>query len=352
MCHDARCCFIPPHVLTWLINEGRDRERARALATLTTDFGVRTARIQNAKRRGRGPREGADMLATVAPPGPNRVITDAGHGWDVTAGRVVRGEGDPPAGDVDADEAYDGLGATYDFFAEVFGRRSIVDEGMPLRGVVHFGVDYDNAFWDGRRMVFGDGDGFYFHRFTRDLDVIAHELGHGVTEDEAGLEYWGQPGALNESLSDVWGALVQQRKEGQTAEQASWLIGDALVNPDNFPGQAIRSMKEPGTAFDGDVQPSHCDGYVRTTEDNGGVHINSGIPNRAFYTVATALGGYAWERAGRIWYESTRHPNLRATATFSQFARITVAVAQRLYGDGGEETRAVRHGWDTVGVTI
>ncbi len=352
MCHDARRCFIPPHVLTWLVNEGRDRERARVLATLNTDFGVRTARIQNAKQRGWGPREGADMLATVAPVGPSRIITDADHEWDVTAGNVTRGEGDPPTGDPDTDEAYDGLGATYDFFAQVFGRNSIDDEGMPLRGVVHFGTDYDNAFWDGRRMVFGDGDGFYFRRFTADLDVIAHELGHGVTEDEAGLEYWGEPGALNESLSDVWGALVQQHQQGQTAEEANWLIGDALVDPANFPGEAIRSMKAPGTAFDGDVQPAHCRDFVRTAEDNGGVHINSGIPNRAFFTIATALGGHAWERAGRIWYEASRDPHLRTTATFTQFARITVAVAEQRYGDASEETRAVRHGWDTVGLTI
>jgi len=203
MCRSALNCFIPPHVLTHLIEHGRDEERARALATLTNDFGLRAARVQNAKQRGRGPREGADAMATLAPPGPDRRIRNVEHHWSVTLGPFTRREGDTQTGDRHTDEAYDGLGDTYAFFAEVFGRNSIDDEGMPLRGVVHFGTNYDNAFWDGRRMVFGDGDGFYFHRFTRDLDVIGHELGHGVTEDENALEYFGQSGALNEHLSAV-----------------------------------------------------------------------------------------------------------------------------------------------------
>ena len=352
MCRNPLHCFIPPHVLKHLVQHGEDAERARMLTTLTTDFGVRAARLQNAKTRGRGPREGADIMATVAPPGPKRQIRDVDHHWEVTLGRIVRAEGDPPTGDRQTDEAYDGLGDVHAFFADVFGRNSIDDEGMPLRAVVHFGHDYDNAFWDGRRMVFGDGDGFYFHRFTRDLDVIAHELGHGVTEDENGLEYWGQPGALNESLSDVWGSLVQQYRDDTSAEEANWLIGDRIVQKGNFPGVAIRSMKAPGTAFEGDTQPKHWRDYVRTAEDNGGVHINSGIPNHAFYTVATTLGGKAWERAGRIWYETARHPTLKSTATFRQFARLTRRVANDQYGATSEEAKAVVKGWKKVGLDV
>lgn len=352
MCGKRLHCFIPPHVVTTLLERAEGDERRRLLKTLTNDAGMRTARIQNAKQRGRGPREGADALATLAAPGPNRLLRNVDHHWEVTLGRIVRREGDPPTGDHQTDEAYDGLGDTYDFFADVFGRNSIDDEGMPLRGVVHFGVDYDNAFWDGKRMVFGDGDGFFFHRFSRDLDVIAHELGHGVTEDQNGLEYWGQSGALNESLSDVWGALVQQYKLDQTVDQASWLIGDRIIKKENFPGDAIRSMKAPGTAFEGDLQPAHWRDYVRTTDDNGGVHINSGIPNYAFYTVATTLGGRAWERAGLIWYETARHPRLRPTATFRQFARLSIRVASQLFGTSSAEADAVRAGWDKVGFNL
>ena len=128
-------------------------------------------------------------LAALENKGANREIRDAQGAEQVMRGPIVRTEGQPPTGDAAADEAYDGLGATYDFWEQAYGRNSIDDEGMPLRGVVHYGQDYDNAFWDGRRMVFGDGDGKLFLRFTRSLDVIGHELAHGVTEDENGLQY-------------------------------------------------------------------------------------------------------------------------------------------------------------------
>ena len=173
----------------------------------------------NTVARGRkGPREGLDAVAAVAPGGRNRIIWDANKRWEVTGITRVRDEGQGPTGDAAVDEAYDGFGATYGFWEEVFGRDSIDDEFMPLRGVVHFGDDYPNAFWDGRRMTFGDGDGELFRRFTRSLDVIGHELGHGVIEDEAALEYWGQSGALNEHIADVAGIMVKQRKLSQTVD--------------------------------------------------------------------------------------------------------------------------------------
>jgi len=227
---------------------------------------------------------------------------------------------------------------------------------MPLRGVVHFGSDYDNAFWDGRRMVFGDGDNELFLRFTLSLDVIGHELGHGVTEDEAGLEYWGQSGALNESMSDVFGSLVKHHKLHQKADEADWLIGADLLGPD-VSGEALRSMAAPGTAYDDgvlgkDPQPGHMKDYVNTTQDNGGVHINSGIPNHAFYTAATNIGGYAWERTGLIWYETLRDPLLRSTETFQRFASFTVQTAQRLYGPASKDVQAVQAGWNKVGIIV
>jgi Zn-dependent metalloprotease len=133
---------------------------------------------------------------------------------------VVRNEGGPSTGDLVVDEAYDGLGATYDFFSEAYGRNSIDDEGMPMDATVHFGQEYNNAFWNSESIVFGDGDSELFNRFTVSLDFIGHELTHGVTEDEAQLMYFFQSGALNESVSDVFGALVKQRLLNQTADQA------------------------------------------------------------------------------------------------------------------------------------
>ena len=134
-------------------------------------------------------------------------------------GKLVRKEGEPATGDPAADEAYDGLGHTHRLYADVFGRNSIDGGGLPLDATVHFGKLYDNAFWDGQQMVFGDGDGEVFERFTRSLSVIGHELTHGVTQFSAGLAYRNQAGAINESMSDVFGALVEQYVKKQSASR-------------------------------------------------------------------------------------------------------------------------------------
>ncbi len=353
-CRSPLHCLFPPRVLERIARNGNDDQRAWALETLERDQTIRVARLVNAKVRNGGPREGADALAVQAFATPNRIIRDAAGEEDVRA-KAVRREGDPPTGDAAVDEAYDGLGDTFKFFQSVHSRNSIDGEGMPLRGVVHFGQRYANAFWDGRRMVFGDGDGQTFTRLTLSLDVIGHELGHGVTEDESGLEYMGQSGALNESMSDVFGSLVKQYKLGQTADQADWLIGNDVFSP-NIQGDALRSLKAPGEAFDDPVlgeddQPAHMRDFVETLEDNGGVHINSGIPNHAFYTTATTLGGHAWERAGMVWYESLLDPAVKRNTGFAGFAAVTLRVAQRLFGEG-EVVDAVKAGWDKVGLAV
>ena len=284
-----------------------------------------------------------------------RAIYDARHQQSLP-GALVRAEGAKPTGDAAADEAYEGLGATFDFYWNVFQRNSIDDAGLALDATVHFGQNYDNAFWNGERMVFGDGDGKLFNRFTIALDVIGHELTHGVTQDEARLAYSGQSGALNESVSDVFGSLIKQRASKQSAAQADWLIGAGLLAR-GVKGVALRSMKAPGTAYDDpvlgkDPQPAHMRDYVHTLEDNGGVHINSGIPNHAFYLAASTIGGFAWEKAGRIWYETLRDSNLRPTSGFRRFARLTVVNAGHLFGEGGAEEQAVRAAWNAVGVAV
>ena len=290
----------------------------------------------------------------TVPRGPERTIGDAA-GREVLPGETVRREGEAPTGDPAVDEAYDGLGATYRLFAEAFGRDSIDGAGLPLLATVHYGADYDNAFWDGGQMVFGDGDGQVFGRFTASLSVIGHELAHGVTQYTAALAYQGQSGALNESISDVFGALVEQHALGQSAAEASWLIGEGLFT-DQVEGDALRSMRAPGTAYDDDIlgrdpQPAHMVDYVETTFDNGGVHLNSGIPNRAFHLAATQLGGHAWETAGPIWYD-TIMGDLAAEATFSDFAAATAEAAVARHGTGSPEHLAVREAWSTVGVAI
>jgi Zn-dependent metalloprotease len=340
-----RCTIVPPHILERVAAHSTDPElRALARRSLIVDTAQRTQRRITL----------AAPVRAEAAAGPHRTIKDAKHQEEV-AGQTVRAEGDTPTGDVMADQNYDWLGATHAFYAQVYGRDSIDGAGLPMVSTVHYGRDYDNAFWNGEQMVYGDGDGTLFTAFTGPLDVTGHELTHGVTQYSAALEYYGQPGALNESVSDVFGSLIKQHHLGEAAEEADWLIGQGLLAP-GVHGAALRSMKDPGTAYDDpqlgkDPQPGHMDGFVRTYRDNGGVHINSGIPNRAFYLAATGIGGNAWETAGRIWYDTLTGGSLAATADFAAFAAATVASATRLYGGSGTEAGSVRAAWAGVGVT-
>lgn len=336
--------FMPPHVLERIASHGNERLKQCARATLQVDAQFRMRNASPAQAR----------PADSSQPGePARYIYSA-RNQQTLPGDLMREEGDPDTGDMAADEAYQWLGATHRFYWQVFERDSIDGEGMALLGTVHYGQDYDNAFWNGAQMVFGDGDGELFNRFTAALDVVAHELTHGVIEREAGLVYADQAGALNESLADVFGILVKQHHFEQSVEESEWLIGEGLLT-DRVNGQALRSMANPGSAYDDpvlgkDPQPGHMKDFVRTSSDNGGVHINSGIPNRAFYLAATSLGGFAWEAAGPIWFDALTDRRLQRDSDFAAFAELTVGCAATRFGDGSQETQAVRRAWIDVGV--
>lgn len=345
------CSIIPPYLLRRLA-----AQREPALSNAARAAREALLHVESFHSSRTAPAHAAPPgLRELKPAAPDRTVYDADFSEQLP-GSVVRKEGEPATGDAAADEAYDGLGHTHRLYAEAFGRNSIDGLGLPLVATVHFGRLYDNAFWDGRQMVFGDGDGQVFERFTKSLSVIGHELAHGVTQYSAGLVYRNQAGALNESMSDVFGALVEQHLRKQSAAEASWLIGEGLFT-DQVQGAALRSMKAPGTAYDDDVlgkdpQPDSMDDYVRTSADNGGVHINSGIPNRAFYLVATDLGGDAWDAPAQIWYETLTGGSLAPAATFRTFAKATASSAMELFGSGSKEHDAVRSAWETVKVKL
>ncbi len=341
--HDHGICYIiPPHIVRHVAETASGELRERALQSLADAGHFRGVRT---------------VMATLAvgalPAGEKRrTIYDAETGTDLP-GKLVRGEGDPATGDVAVTEAYDSSGTVYDFYKKAYDRNSVDGSGLRLNSTVHYDVKFDNAFWDGRQMVYGDGDGTLFQRFTISLDVIGHELTHGVTQFEAGLVYQGEPGALNESMSDVFGSLVKQWKRKQKADQADWIIGEGLLAP-GIKGKGLRSMSAPGTAYDDpqlgkDPQPAHMKNFYKGSADNGGVHINSGIPNRAFYLTATAIGGFAWEKAGRIWYTALCDW-LKPRASFHDARLATIGAATELYGKSAAETKAVKAAWDKVGV--
>ncbi|MGI0010999.1 MAG: M4 family metallopeptidase [Nitrosopumilaceae archaeon] len=338
------CHIIPPHILRGIIKKGNDKQRELVLKTISIS------------EQTRGRREVVSFMPSLlaAAGQKHRTTYDAKH-LSTLPGVLARSEGKPRVKDRTVNEAYDGSGATYDFYKNVFGRDSIDDNGMRLDSTVHYDYKYSNAFWNGNQMVYGDGDGQLFRRFTRSIDVIGHELTHGVTDYEAGLVYRNQSGALNEHMSDVFGSLLKQYVRKQTVNKADWLIGKELLTS-KVKGKALRSMKEPGTAYDDpllgkDPQPAHMDGYVEGDFDNGGVHINSGIPNHAFYLTAMKIGGYGWEKAGKIWYIALRD-RLRPNSNFQDAANITLEVAANLFGAGSDEQNAVRSGWEDVGITI
>jgi bacillolysin len=244
----------------------------------------------------------------------NRTVYNANG--TTTTGSFARGEGDPATGNTDVDNAYDNTGATYDYYASNFGRDSYDGAGAELVSFVHYGVGYQNAFWDGTEMVYGDG-------FAVN-DVTAHELTHAVTERTAALEYVDQSGALNESISD----------------QAGWDVdpGDSTMGED-LPIGAIRDMRNPG----GYGQPASASQYVCTSSDNGGVHTNSGIPNKVYANLVDSLGRGGAEQVRYRAQTTYLGPN----ATFAD-AR---AAEQQAASDLGYSATTVGNAWQAQGVT-
>ena len=354
--HPCFCTFIPPHILEHMAKASEDvvRESVREAA--------RVSIMQDSQIRASRASQTID-IASLLPPRPGimappagtagREIFNCGHQWGKPPPyALARGEGDPVTGDDAVNTTYEAAGAVRDYYKNKLGRNSIDNLGLNQVHNVHFGENYMNAFWDGSQMTYGDGDGTIFVSFTRDPDVVAHELTHGVTQYTAGLIYYGQSGALNESMSDVFGTAIQQAIGETTAHDADWLIGNDIMGPE-LHGEALRSMKAPGTAYDNhiigkDPQPDHMTRYYYGAGDNQGVHINSGIPNKVFYLVAMDIGT---DKAALIWYSTLQR--LWPNALFEDFAYM-IADSARLLTKNGQvpvgTTQTVRLALREVGL--
>lgn len=336
------CFYIPAHITDHIARDARQ-------LGLDPEAAQRTAVASAAVRQKRRMLASTSLVAVTAPvPGKGgREIFDDQFTFD-TGLRPVRSEGEAPVSAVNANSAYDGLGATRDFFHDVLRRDSIDNAGMPLLGDVNYGDKYGNAFWDGFRMVFGNGDGEIFRDFTRDVDVCAHELAHGVTQHTAGLEYTDQAGAMNESFSDIFGACVDQYVHKVDAGEHNWLIGEDVM-AERMYGEAIRSMAHPGTAYDNpvlgkDPQAAHVSQYV----PGGDPHVNSGIVNRAFYLSAIELGTFG---AARIFYATLQR--LWPRARFADCAYVCAEQARILARDakvGRNAPQTIRAAFREVGI--
>ena len=344
-CPDPLHCILPPYILDHMAESGDAKIRKLAIDAIARSASLRATRTALA------PFATQTAIASAGAR-KNRVVYDNQRkGSTYLPGKLVRKEGQARTRDAAVNEAYDHSGTTYDFYKKVFNRNSLDDGGMTLVSSVHVGVNYNNAFWNGSQMAYGDGDGQIFIRFTKSLDVVGHELSHGVVNHTCALEYHDEPGALNEHFADVFGSLVKQWKKKQTSAAADWLIGPDIMGP-GTKAKSLRTFKAgPAYANDPllgtDPQPKHLSKKYTGSADSGGVHINSGIPNHAFYLLARSLGGSAWVRAGRIWYDTLRA--LHQTSDFTDMVSMTMQCAGTRFGSGSKEEKAVAKAWKDVG---
>lgn len=264
--------------------------------------------------------------------------------------KKYRFEADPPGTDVEGNEAHDFTGAVRDYYRLVHGRVGIDAHSMKFVSWFNYDQDYNNAFWDGVKMTYGRPKNKIFRSFVL-LDVCGHEVTHGVTEFVCGMEYYGQSGALNEHLSDVFGELIEMHAKKLTVDKADWVIGNGIFQP-GIKGVGIRHMLNPGTAYNDpalgkDPQPAHMRDYMKMSGDNGGVHYNSGIPNRAFALFANDVGGAAWEVAGKIWYAARAVSSSKPS--FAQFAQLTLDACKSVGHEG--RVKRLKEIWvDGVGI--
>jgi Zn-dependent metalloprotease len=339
------CSFIPPYVLDHMAESDDVRVRRQAIEAIANASAIRAVRATL-----------ATMPSWAATPSPafrkHRLVYDVKNGgFNDLPGRLVRAERDKKSADAAVNEAHSYSGSTYNFYRRIFNRNSLDDNGMTLISSVHLGQRLNNAFWTGEQMCYGDGDGRIFIRFTKSFDVVGHELTHGVISHTCNLVYSNEPGALNEHFADVFGSLVKQWSRRQTAARADWLIGADIMGPETS-AKSLRTFKA-GKAYENDPllgtdpQPKHLKNKYTGSGDYGGVHINSGIPNHAFYLAAMEIGGRAWERAGHIWYKTML--KLTSTSNFADMVETSTETAATLFGNGSKEHKALSKAWKSVG---
>ncbi|UOQ44255.1 M4 family metallopeptidase [Halobacillus salinarum] len=265
------------------------------------------------------------------------------HGEEVTSDHKFFS--DPASVDAHVNAA-----KVYDYYQSTFGRDSFDDEGARLISSVHVGESWNNAAWNGVQMMYGDGDGITFLPLSGGLDVIGHELTHAVTDRTADLVYENEPGALNESLSDIIGSMV---------DRDDWLMGEDIYTP-GVEGDGLRSLKDPSSVpnpLDPEKgYPDHYSELYTGDLDNGGVHVNSSINNKAAYLVSEGGTHYGVKVKGvgrkateQIYYKALTD-YLTATSDFSMMRQAAIQAAGDLYGENSEEVTAVVKAYDAVGV--
>jgi Zn-dependent metalloprotease len=339
------CYIVPPSVLDRFASD-------RSLSEETRQAFAETRQLEAAWRKLRAAHAVATRTRLKAAPPPHALaalpavtVYDCKH-TQVEPGTPVPNPGnssDPPA-----KNAFNEATGVAKFYEQCFNRNSVDTKGMTLVSSVHYGQKYNNAFWNGHQMTYGDGDGQIFIDFTMSNDVVGHELTHGVTQYSAGLTYADEPGALNESISDVFGSMYRQWSASQTVNNADWLIGSGIMGPaakqKGF--TCLRDMANPAAKHCLSQQPVDYKHYI----PGGDPHDNSGIPNRGFCIIAKAIGGHSWEKSGKVWYAALTSKKAKPSMKFKDFASLTVSEAKALFPSDTSVATAVTNGWKTVGV--
>ena len=339
------CCFIISLEVLRELAQGEKVETADR-ATYQRAYAM-TQRLRLVREGHRlasltGHQSGLALRATAVAKQPVEHLFDCKHATTLPGSAVPDPTTDPAFNTV-----FDTTAKVAEFYKTVLGRNSIDNQGMDLVSSLNYDRDYQNAFWDGQQMVYGNGDNKVFIDFWRSPDVIGHELTHGVTQHESGLIYDGQSGALNESISDCFGAVFAQWLANKPASDASgWLIGAGIMGPSaNAKGfTCLRDMMNPGAAHCLSRQPTS----YRDFDPTGDVHENSGIANRAFCVFAQTLGGNSYDVAIKVWYDACVS-GLSSRTTFVDFAQATVRAAQKR---GPTVAKAAADAWRAVDLSV
>ncbi|MFL5332744.1 MAG: M4 family metallopeptidase [Geminicoccaceae bacterium] len=341
----CRCQIIPDAILERLARDSRlsAEQRKNFADTALIDAQIRQLRVQAGKLTAVA--LSLRQVAAVAAAAPAITVADCHHGQSLPGTPVPNPE---RSVDGTVKRAAVETKAVADFFRSVFGRNSIDNAGMTMSSSVHYGANYNNAFWNGSRMTYGDGDGNIFIDFTKSTDVIAHELTHGVTQFSLQLAYTNQAGGLNESVSDVFGSMFRQWRAGHDIKQADWLIGNDIMGPGAVARgfTCLRDMSDPGAKHCLAPQPSRFADFAPGMDP----HLSSGIPNLAFCLAAKAIGGKSWEKAGQIWYKALTGFPPRPSMTMKSFAKRTRQLATQMYPGDAAVAHAVDAGWTAVGL--
>ena len=341
----CQCHIIPDDVLERLAKDTRfsaeERDNLAKTALIGRAFRKLRARVSEFTAE----TADASLVAAVVPATPAITVADCHHTATLPGSPVANPGG---SADISAKRAFVETTAVAKFYKDIFHRNSVDNAGMTLGSSIHHRINFNNAFWNGFRMVYGDGDGRIFIDFTGGNDVIGHELTHGVTQYSLQLAYVDEAGGLNESMSDVFGSMFRQWQANQDVGHADWLIGKDIMGPSSHAHgfTCLRDMASPGAAHCLAPQPFKFSDYHNGMDP----HFSSGIPNLAFHNVAMAIGGKSWEKAGQIWYKALTGFGPSPHMGMKPFADRTRQLATTMYPGNLAVAHAVDAGWVSVGL--